>query len=91
MKKLLWIGSPIFLLMPVLAMAQSDFDGTWKIDLNTAAAMPDKPDVLLLQGGNYHCKSCVPVVNVKADGEDHSVTGNPYYECGERRCAGEGR
>jgi len=79
MKKLLRIGLPIALLMPVLAMAQSDFDGTWKIDLNKAA-MPDKPDVFVLQGGNYHCKSCVPAVNVKADGEDHRVTGNPYYD-----------
>jgi hypothetical protein len=79
MKKLLWIGLPIVLLMPVLAMAQSEFDGTWKIDLSKAT-MPDKPDVFLLQGGNYHCKSCVPVINVKADGEDHRVTGNPYYD-----------
>jgi hypothetical protein len=60
-------------------MAQSDFNGTWKIDLNKAQ-MPDKPDVLLLQSGNYQCKTCVPAINVKADGEDHSVTGNPSYD-----------
>lgn len=79
MKKLFWVGLPNILLLPVLAMAQSDFDGTWKIDLNKST-MSDKPDVFLLQGGNYQCKTCVPVVNVKADGADHRVTGNPYYD-----------
>ena len=79
MKKLFWVGLPIILLLPVLAMAQSDFDGTWKIDLNKST-MSDKPDVFLLQGGIYQCKTCIPVINVKADGEDHRVTGNPYYD-----------
>jgi hypothetical protein len=79
MKTRLSTGIPILLLMPVLAMAQSDFDGTWKIDLNKVV-MPDKPDIFVLQGGSYQCKTCVPVINVKADGEDHSVTGNPYYD-----------
>jgi len=59
MKKLLWIGLPIVLLMPVPAMAQSDFDGTWKIDLNKAT-MPDKPDVLLLQGGKLPLQELRP-------------------------------
>jgi len=79
MKKLLLVALPIVLLMPVLTKAQSDFDGTWKIDLNKAI-MPDKPEVFLLQRGNYQCKTCVPVINVKADGEDHSVPGNPSYD-----------
>jgi hypothetical protein len=79
MKKLSLVVLPIVFLMPVLTMAQSDFDGTWKIDL-TKTQMPDKPDVLLLQSGNYQCKTCVPVINVKADGEDHRVTGSPYYD-----------
>jgi hypothetical protein len=79
MKKLSLVVLPIVFLMPVLTMAQSDFDGTWKIALNKAQ-MPDKPDVLVLQSGNYQCKTCVPAINVKADGEDHSVTGNPSYD-----------
>jgi hypothetical protein len=44
MKKLLLVGLPIMLLMPVLAMAQSDFGGTWKIDLNKAV-MPDRGSI----------------------------------------------
>jgi hypothetical protein len=78
MKKLLWIGV-LSLWMPVLAMAQDVIDGTWKFDLSTAQ-LPKKPDVFLLQGGVYQCKTCVPPVDVKADGQDQKVTGNPYYD-----------
>lgn len=79
MKKLFLIGWLMGFLMPVLAIAQSDFDGTWKIDLNKAV-MPNDAEVFLLQNGSYQCKTCVPGINVKADGQDHSVSGNPYYD-----------
>jgi hypothetical protein len=65
--------------LPLLAMAQRDFDGTWKVDL-TKSGVPDKADVFLLQNGTYQCKTCVPPINVKADGEDHGIAGNPYYD-----------
>ena len=45
MKKLLFFGLLMPLLMPVVAMAQSAFDGTWKVDLSKAQ-LPKKPDVL---------------------------------------------
>lgn len=64
--------------LPLAAIAQSSFDGTWKIDLKTAQ-LPMKPDVLLLQNGRYECKTCVPPLNVKADGQDQKITGHPYY------------
>jgi hypothetical protein len=80
MRKLLLFGFLMMsLLGPVLAVAQSAFDGTWKVDLSTAQ-MPKKPDVYLLQDGMYHCKTCVPPIDVKADGTDQSVTGHPYYD-----------
>jgi hypothetical protein len=79
MKKLLWLGLLVALLMPAVAIAQSAFDGTWKGDLSKSQ-MPKKPDVYLLQDGMYHCKTCVPPVDVKADGQDHKVTGHPYYD-----------
>jgi hypothetical protein len=79
MKKLLLVGLLMGFLMPVLATAQSDFDGTWKVDLNKAV-MPNEPDVFLLQNGMYQCKTCVPTISVKADGEDQAITGNPYYD-----------
>ena len=67
------------LLMPALATAQSAFDGTWKFELTTAQ-FPKKPDVYLLQNGMYHCKTCVPTIDVKADGQDQKVSGHPYYD-----------
>jgi hypothetical protein len=67
------------MLTPGLAMAQSVFDGTWKVDMKTAQ-FPTKPDVYLLQDGMYHCKTCVPVLAIKADGQDQKVTGYPYFD-----------
>lgn len=79
MKIRLGFGLLMLLMMPALAVAQSAFDGTWKFDLDTAK-FPAKPDVFILQDGMYHCKTCVPPVDVKADGADHKVTGHPYYD-----------
>jgi len=74
MKKILLL----LLLAPVLAMAQSSpFDGTWKVDMKKAQ-LPKKPEVYLLQNGMYSCKTCVPAYEVKADGTDQPVKGDPY-------------
>src|ERR1035438_9028450 len=67
------------LLMPMLAAAQSAFDGTWKIDMNKVN-FPKKPDVFLLQSGMYECKSCTPPYAIKADGTDQPVSGHPYFD-----------
>ena len=79
MKKAIWLIPLTALLMPALSMAQSVFDGTWKVDMSTAK-FPEKPDVYLLQNGVYKCKTCVPPLDVKADGKDHAVSGHPYYD-----------
>ncbi len=79
MKKPLRFVLLLSLLTPGLAVAQSAFDGTWKVDLKTAQ-FPKKPDVYLLQDGMYHCKTCVPAIAIKADGQDQKVTGHPYYD-----------
>ena len=79
MKKQRWLVLLAALLMPTLAAAQSVFDGTWKVDMNTAK-FPDKPDVYLLKDGMYHCKTCAPAIDVKADGQDQKVSGHPYYD-----------
>ncbi len=65
--------------LPLLAAAQSPFDGTWKVDMNKVD-FPKKPDIYLLQNGMYACKSCVPAYEIKADGEDQKVSGHPYYD-----------
>jgi len=79
MKKSLRMGLWLALLCPMCAMAQSAFDGTWKIDTNKVQ-MPKKPDVILLQNGTYECKTCAPPISVKADGQDQKVTGHPYFD-----------
>ncbi len=79
MKKLFFVGLAMLLLMPIVASAQSAFDGTWKIDLKKAE-FPKKPDVYLLEHGMYQCKTCVPAIDVKADGQDQKITGHPYYD-----------
>ena len=79
MKKSLIVGLFAFFCMPIFATAQSAFDGVWKFDINKAQ-LPKKPDVFLLQDGTYHCKTCVPPIVVKADGQDQKVTGHPYFD-----------
>ena len=61
------------------ALAQSGFDGTWKADLSSVQT-PQKPDVFMVKGGVYTCRSCVPAVTLRADGAFHRVTGHPYYD-----------
>jgi hypothetical protein len=79
MKKLFLAGLLIWLLLPALAMAQSPFDGTWKLDMSTVQ-FPKKPDAYLLQNGMFDCSSCVPPISVKADGTFQKVTGHPYFD-----------
>ena len=79
MRKIYLVAALSLLLMPLLASAQSPFDGTWKVDMNKVD-FPKTPDVYLLQNGMYECKSCIPPISVKADGSDQPVTGHPYYD-----------
>lgn len=79
MKSILTAGGVLALLVSSSAFAQSAFDGTWKADVSSAQ-MPKKPDMYMLKDGTYSCKSCVPVITVKADGMDHAITGHPYYD-----------
>jgi hypothetical protein len=65
------------LLAPALLFAQSPFDGTWHTNMDQSKLSP-KPIVFAVQGGMYDCSSCVPKINVKADGQPQSVTGQTY-------------
>jgi len=79
MKRMMLMAAPALLLIPMAASGQSVFDGTWKIDINKAD-FGKKPDVFLLQGGMYSCKTCAPPYTVKADGNDQPVSGHPYFD-----------
>jgi hypothetical protein len=83
MKKLIAV---LALATPAIAFAvnppainTSAFAGTWKTRLD-AAQFSKKPDTFAIEKGKYSCASCVPVVEVKADGADQPVTGHDYYD-----------
>lgn len=59
-------------------LAQSAFDGVWKIDL-ASAQLPARPYVVSLIDTTYTCSSCVPAYTVPADGQMHRVEGYPYW------------
>jgi len=62
---------------PAFSFAQSPFDGTWRTNMDQSK-ISQKPNVFYISQGWYHCSSCVPNVDVKADGQDQAVTGQSY-------------
>lgn len=73
-------------LAPVIALAVNPpasnttaFAGTWKTRLDDAH-LSKKPDVFAIDKGRYSCTSCVPAIEVKANGTDQPVTGHDYYD-----------
>jgi hypothetical protein len=78
MKKLIFVGTLAGFLLPLAALAQSNLDGTWKLDTNQ---MRDtKPIVILMQNGIYTCDGCFPRMEIKTDGAYHSVSGDPHID-----------
>ena len=73
-----WLWS-MWLLLPVVALGQSAFDGTWKTRLDSVK-ITGKPEVFSIVNGTftYNCSSCRSEIKVMADGFDHSITGDPY-------------
>ncbi|MGA2101353.1 MAG: hypothetical protein ABSG34_09640 [Candidatus Sulfotelmatobacter sp.] len=65
--------------MSTPAMAQSPFDGAWRLDNSDSQPSTMHYDYLL-QDGIYHCTSCDPPIDVPADGQDHKITGEPCYD-----------
>lgn len=76
MKGLLIAGLVTASVMPAATMAQDSFNGTWKLDVSSA--FPKNVNVWLLKDGLYRCTSCSPSIEVKADGKDQPVKGQPY-------------
>jgi hypothetical protein len=76
MKKLIVAAA---LLIPAIASAQVSIDGTWKIDAATAK-FPEKPDKYEIKDGRYTCATCVPSIDVKADGTDQQVKKSKYFD-----------
>ena len=66
-----------FLFATSFLPAQSRFDGTWEMNMDTLQ-FSGSPEDYLFADGMYHCKSCIPKVDVKTDGVDHEVAGYSY-------------
>jgi hypothetical protein len=75
MKKLLFA---LLTLGAISAYGQAAFDGTWR--LNPDSAQIKGNDKYSVQDGMYRCETCVPKIAVKADGQDHKVSGSPYTD-----------
>ncbi|AYG95693.1 hypothetical protein D8I30_11240 [Brevundimonas naejangsanensis] len=79
MKRVVLFTLAGLLAMTTPALAQSAYDGVWKIDLSSAQ-LPDKPQVWSLEDGIYSCSSCVPAYAIPADGQFHKVEGYSYWD-----------
>jgi hypothetical protein len=58
MKNLMWF---VLWFLPVLAFAQSPFDGTSKTNM-TASKLSQKPIEFSVNNGMYDCESCSPKI-----------------------------
>jgi hypothetical protein len=63
----------------IRALAQSPFDGTWKAE-PTESDTAQAPEVYFLQDGAYRCPTCDPPLDIRADGRDQKITGEPCYD-----------
>jgi hypothetical protein len=75
MKTLLLIAA---VLVAVPAIADSPFDGTWK--MNPQSAEFQDHETFSLQNGMWRCTTCVPKIAVKADGNPQKTSGSPYHD-----------
>jgi hypothetical protein len=79
MRKTLFVALSLVLLCVSVAAAQNPFTGTWKADLSKAQVSA-KPDQIVLQNGRFQCLSCPAKVDVKADGTDQPIVGDPMRD-----------
>lgn len=79
MKNLIAATALMLLAAPTAVLAQSAFDGTWKIDTAKVQASA-KPFTSVLKNGVYSCETCVPPYGFKADGKFHPVKGHPDFD-----------
>jgi len=63
--------------LPACMFAQSRFDGTWQMKMDTLE-FSGSPEDYLFVDGMYHCKSCIPKVDVRTDGVDYPIAGYNY-------------
>jgi hypothetical protein len=69
----------LLLFAPSFLFAQSRFNGTWEMKMDTLR-FSGTPEEYLFDKEMYHCLSCIPKVDVKTDGADHKVAGYANYD-----------
>ncbi len=79
MKRLLVASVVLAFLIPVYAFAESAFSGTWKTDPTSMHTTGGKPMVISMKDGMF-TDDAAPPVSVKADGQDHAVSGHPEFD-----------
>ena len=67
------------LLLPALGLAQSVFNGVWRPDPQKPGEH-NPPQVAELANGVFSCKSCEPPYQIKADGHEQALKGNPEVD-----------
>jgi hypothetical protein len=64
------------LLVPAAAFAASAFDGTWTFSADHIQ-LSKKPEIQLLNNGEFTCKTCRDTSTIKADGTDQALKHDP--------------
>ena len=62
-----------------IAFAQSSFDGTWEMKMDTVQ-LSGPGEEYLLKEGMFDCLSCVPKIHVELDSNEHKVAGYPSFD-----------
>ncbi|HUM09737.1 MAG TPA: hypothetical protein VLT82_02205 [Myxococcaceae bacterium] len=74
-------------LVPLVALADSPFDGTW-VSKEESATMDKKPYVISLAKDVWSNQTAVPPIKIKADGTDQPVKGHAYYDTVSAKSSG---
>ena len=73
------IAALLLLVLPEAALADSAFDGKWKLHPESVKVTGKANQIQVLEGV-FTCSSCQPEISVKADGTDQKVEGHDYYD-----------
>jgi hypothetical protein len=69
----------LILYSPILSYAETPFAGTW-VAQPELTAYSLRPLSFMIEGGTYKRTSCVPTPEVRTDGNEHDVLGDPFVQ-----------
>jgi hypothetical protein len=77
--KLVKSCAALLLLVPAVSFAASAFDGSWTFSAQHVQ-LSKKPLVLVLNNGEFTCKTCLDPKSIKADGTEQKIKGDPNFD-----------